>query len=559
MAWTPYRGERFLDHDEVEAWCQALARHAPRWVRLETVGRSRKGRPILLLVVGDHAGDPDGQPALRVDGGTHAAEWTGVMATLYAVSRWVEELERGDAARAAWFARHTACVCPCVSPDGFHAMVHGAPFVRSTLRPPRDGRPRVGLQPADVDGDGRVRWMRWRHPAGPWVFEDPASARMRRRRLDDDPGDAWFVCAEGRFVGWDGVRWTTAALEHGLDLNRNFPGSWAPFSMFGQDGGDFPLSEPEARAVVDAFRARRTIAAGLTNHTYTGALLTQPYRDPSPLAEADVVRMEDLARDAVGGTGYRVLRTHPDFTYDPRNPIVGVWADTMSGTFGVPGYTLELWDPFAFAKVENPRPGRFWHDPDPEVCGALVDAFAREADGVAPWRSVAHPQLGAVEVGGLELARTMHNPPLRLLPEECARGYAVADRLLRALPDLHVALTVTPLASGLRAVQVVVENRGYLPSSALGLAERIGLAPPVVVALQLEPGQALAEGEAARDLGWLDGWGSLQAGPARHPLYPGLPFARGVHAHTTWVVRGDGPLTVSWDAGRGGRGRVSAR
>ena len=52
--------------------------------------------------------------------------------------------------------------------------------------------------------------------------------------------------------------------------------------------------------------------------------------------------METLAREAVEGTEYRVFRVHPDFTYDPNKPIVGVWADTMCTVFGVAGFTLEL-------------------------------------------------------------------------------------------------------------------------------------------------------------------------------------------------------------------------
>ena len=37
-----------------------------------------------------------------------------------------------------------------------------------------------------------------------------------------------------------------------------------------------------------------------------------------------------------------MFKVVPDFTYDPKKVIVGVWSDTMSTTFGVPGYTLEL-------------------------------------------------------------------------------------------------------------------------------------------------------------------------------------------------------------------------
>lgn len=552
MPFLPYRGERWLSSDELVAFCEGAAAAHPRWCRVLHVGTSRAGRPIVGLTLGDFSADPDAHPALWLDGGTHAGEWLGVMAVVWAATRWIEGLAAGDPALVEQFGRSTVHLVPCISPDGYQALRDGAPFLRSTVRPPRDGRPRVGLDPEDLDGDGRVRWMRWRHPTGPVVFDDPTTAKMRPRRLDDDPADAWWVATEGRFVAWDGHQWTMAGLRHGLDLNRNFPGSWQPFEMFGMDGGDVALSEPESRAVVDTFRARRRIAAGLTNHTYTGALLTQPYRADTPLAEADVTLMETMGRQLVDGTGWRCLRTFPDFTYNPKKPIVGVWSDTMSTVFGVPGYTLELWDPFAFAGTDNPDPGKFWTVPDPVRCAKLVDAFAGEADAVAPWVPYDHPQLGPVELGGFDLVRTLHNPPVRLLAEECAKGFTVADRLRRALPQVAVEVRVDRLADGLCQVSALLENRGFLPTSGLPYAERIGTAPPIV----LEVHAPVVDGEARREVGWLDGWG-VEVGDA-HPLYPELPRGRSARALVRWLVRAEGPVQVSWDAGRGGSGQTSA-
>lgn len=540
-----YAADRYLSWDELEAECRALAARYPGTVRLSEVGRSRQGRPLLLLTIGCN----DDAPAVWVDGGTHCAEWAGVMSALFTASRWAEAMAAGQLPAD----RVTAHVMPCMSPDGYDAMRRGAPYLRSTLRPPRDGRPRVGLDPCDIDGDGVVRWMRWRHPAGSWCFDDATSARMRPRTLQDAPGDAFFVCSEGSFLAWDGATWTTARLQYGMDLNRNFPGSWAPFEMFGMDGGDYPLSEPESRAVVDAFRARPRIAAAVTNHTYTGALLTQPYRQDTPLGEDDILLMERLANEAVRGTGYRVLRTFPDFTYDPKKPIVGVWADTMSTAFGLPGYTLELWDPFAFAGVANRDPGRFWTHPDPALCGTLTDAFAAVEGAVAPWRPFVHPQLGAVEIGGLDVPGAIHNPPEGLLRGECERGFAVADRLLRALPQVRVEVEVSPMGAGLRRVRALVENLGFLSTSGLAHSRRIGLAPPLTVTLV----GGGVEGEATVELGWLDGWAGV--GRDAHPLYPSLPVAGGPRRLVSWLVRGDEPLTLHWDAGRGGKGELPVK
>ncbi len=555
---TDYAGARYLDWPDVLAHLDALVAQAPTWVRLDTIGESRGGRGIPLLTIGARDGAPDERPGFWLDGGTHAAEWTGVMAALYAATRWVAALRDGDEGARAWFAAHTAYVLPCMSPDGFVAMRAGAPFLRSTLRPPRDGRPRAGLCPEDLDGDGQVRWMRWRHPAGPWIFADPASpARLRRRTVDDDPREAWFVCDEGTFRAWDGTRWLEASREHGQDLNRNFPASWAPFEMFGMDSGDYPLSEPEARAATEALRARPRIAAVLTNHTYTGCILTPPYRKPSPLGERDLFMMRALAKSAVAGTGYRTFDVVPDFTYDPDKPIVGVWADTLATTFGIVGYTLELWDPFAFAGVTVEKPAKMFVEPDEDAIGAMIDAFSKEPGALIPWRAFAHPQLGEVELGGIEYMTTVRNPPERLLAAECERGFVVADRLRRALPNVQSKLTLTPLEGDLSRVELVLENLGYLPTSSLLHAEKIGTAPPAHAVLE---GAAPIEGPAHQALGWLDGWGAMQASAARHPVYPSLEPDRGHRARAAWVVtRGAGAITVRWDAGRGGRGVASAR
>ena len=556
MAFLPYTGNAYLDYPEVQAWCAQAAEAYPNLLTVSTVGTSRHGRPLLLLTLGDQSGDVMGRPALWIDGGTHASEWTGVMACLFAVSRWLEQVEAGDEDLRAWLQEHTIYVLPCVSPDGFQYTLEGKPVVRSSLRPPRDGRPRVGLEPCDITGNGVVSLMRWRHAAGPWVFDDPAGVRMRHRRLDDDPEDCWMVTQEGRLIGWDGVRWVSAPLEHGVDLNRNFPVRWQPFSMFGQDSGAYPLSEPESRAVVEAFTERPTISAVLSNHTYTGALLCQPYREPSPLPASDLKLMKGLADDAVRGTTYRVYKVHPEFVYDPSQPIIGVWADAATTTFGVPAYTLELWDPYGAAGETVENPARLFAEPDVELVGRMVEALGAEEGASLPWTEVDHPELGPVEVGGLRYLTTVRNPPLRLLPAECAQGFTVADRLRRALPRLRVDVEVERLDDHTHRVRLVVENVGFLPSSALLHGEVGGTAPPIVATLT-EKGCELIEGDRVRNLGWLDGWGSLQYGSAAHPVYPSLPAERGVRTGASWLVRGSGSLVVRWDGGRAGRGDVA--
>jgi len=555
MAWTPYNGDSYLDFPAVEMWCRALAEAHPEWFQIEDIGRSRHGKSIFLMTVGDHLGAVGERPAFWLDGGTHATEWTGVMAVLHTLSRWAERLSNGDPQTRARFQGRTAYVVPCISPDGFQAMCEGKPFLRSSLRPPPEGSHAVGLRPADVSGDGAVRWMRWRHPAGPWVRDPDSPMWMRHRTLDDDPTEAFFFCSEGTFIHWDGVKWSDAPREFGLDLNRNFPGSWEPFRMFGMDGGAFPLSEPESRAVVDAVAARPNIAAALTNHTYTGCILTQPYRDPSPLSTADIDLFESLATVAAEGTGYRVIKTHPDFVYDPKVNIVGVWSDTLSTTFGVPGYTLELWNPYGFAGIEIEKPAEFFRKPDPAMIKTLIEAFARNPDAVTSWESFEHPQLGPVEIGGIDYMRTVRNPPEALLPAEVGRGATVADRMLASTPDLKVTVNARA-EGGVTVIEAVLENHGFLPTAASAHAEKLELVPPIRVELSTSEGVTLVSGDAIQVAGHLDGWGSLQVGASRHAVYPGLG-PRGPRARVQWVVSGHGQVEVVWCAPRAGSGGAS--
>ena len=47
-----------------------------------------------------------------------------------------------------------------------------------------------------------------------------------------------------------------------------------------------------------------------------------------------------MGRELIEGTDYQLLSVHPDFTYHPKQKIIGVWADFLSTTLGIPAYTL---------------------------------------------------------------------------------------------------------------------------------------------------------------------------------------------------------------------------
>jgi hypothetical protein len=139
----------------------------------------------------------------------------------------------------------------------------------------------------------------------------------------------------------------------GVDLNRNYSYEWGLNSgSSGSTGsqtyrGTAPFSEPETRAVRDAFDLR-DFAAGLTYHNY-GELVMSPwgYTTSPPPGSA---RMEGLAADvrdginAVHGRSYTSGRWGVELYLGS-----GIFVDWVFGVRGVPALIVELRGPFTLA------------------------------------------------------------------------------------------------------------------------------------------------------------------------------------------------------------------
>ena len=83
------------------------------------------------------------------------------------------------------------------------------------------------------------------------------------------------------------------------------------------------------------------------------------------------------------------------------------------------------------------------------------------------WERVDHPQLGAVEIGGIDYLRTIRNPPLSHLPTECEHTFSILDKIRMSLPKVHNKVLVETIAEGVHRITMHIENRGYLPTAGL--------------------------------------------------------------------------------------------
>jgi hypothetical protein len=176
---------------------------------------------------------------------------------------------------------------------------------------------------------------------------------------------------------------------------------------------------------------------------------------------------------------------------------------------------------------------------------------------VGSWTPFVHPQLGPVEIGGFDPRIGIWNPPEDRLADLCAAHAKVFLRIAALAPRVRLSdARAVPLGGGLTRVSAVVENLGYLPTYVLSSAKELPWNDPLRARLVPGEGVTLEGGDAEQLVGHLEGWGWGGHPEGALPSYArsdGTPVRR----RLTWVVRGEGSVTVRAGAAR--VGSVSAR
>ncbi|MBI3960645.1 MAG: carboxypeptidase, partial [Chloroflexi bacterium] len=155
-------------------------------------------------------------------------------------------------------------------------------------------------------------------------------------------------------------------------------------------------------------------------------------------------------------------------------------------------------------------------------------------DAIIDWYPYAHPQLGPLELGGLNGMYTWRNPPHALMGEEAEKNTPYTLALADMLPRLTLhELSATPLGDGRYRLRLVVENSGFLSTQTSGQGQKRNAARPVRVELSLPEGAALVTGKARTELGHLQGRSNKLAVTALRASSP-----TDNRAWSEWVVQG---------------------
>jgi hypothetical protein len=462
--------DAYLTYAELTACLQKWAADHPDLARLQSIGTTFEGREIWLLILGR---EPErARPTAWVDGNMHAGELAGSSVAL-AICAEILAVHLGTSSLPAPVQERIREILvyavPRISPDGAEAVLRTGQYVRSIPRDRRPNQQHPRWVSGDVDGDGLSLVMRKADPGGEFVVSREIPNLMVLRGPEDE-GPFYRIWPEGFIEGFDGDRVPNPNFlgDNDTDLNRQFPYDWRPEPT--QVGaGRYPGSEPESRAIIELACEHPEIFAWLNLHTFGGCFIRPPGDVvDTKMNPADLALYHELGLWAETLVGYPMVSGYEEFVYAPETPTYGDLNEFAYRQRGAVAVTCEIWD--LFRQVGLPKKKRFVDEythldrADMEAIGRW-DRDHNQSRVVRPWRPVTHPQLGEVEVGGLDIRVGITNPPPELLAGICAKIAAFWCRVVALAPSVRLVL-----ARDGDALAITVRNEGYLPTQALASA-----------------------------------------------------------------------------------------
>jgi len=545
VAPLPY--DHILRHAELTNLLQQWVGERPNLMKLESLGKTPKGREMWFLTITNQASGPaEEKPAIVVDGNMHATEWAGGVAALHFVHKLLDGYGSDERVTRLLDTR-TVYVLPRMTPDGVDATLDQGRFIRSVDRPYPTETPQPGIIPKDVNGDGRSVFMRYRDPNGPWKEYAPDKRLLVPRDPDETGGDYWRVLREGMIEGYDGATIADEPEHEALDFGANFPGDRG--TTVSQTDGPYPTSVPEVAAYVAAISNRPNIVAHVTCHTFGGLVLTPPVNLGEDMPEPDRLVYATLAGKAAALTGYNAI-SYLDLRSVDREKQIPSAFGWLYDRLGLYSFITEFWNPLTAAGIsleKTTASAWLWgfHPVEDEIKLLRWSDQHLDGDGFVAWRGFDHPQLGKLEIGGFDLIRYWYNIPFDRLEREVAPHSEWLVYLGLSTPRLSVrSFTAEPAGEGLWRLRLVVENTGWLPTQGSQMAVDRQSVTGMNVELKLPAGARLVQGAAVQQLGQLAGRTTQRSTASWWSYTPGTPD----RAIAEWIVAAPSGAAFSAEA-----------
>ena len=495
--------DQFHTADVMYHWMKKWAEQYPDLVELYEVGYSYEGRPIIqMTLTNKKTGKATDKPAAFFEGNRHSGEVTSAESVLWLAQHLLEQYGK-NAEITDVLNKNAIYLKPINNPDGHNLYMHTAQSNRSTVRPYDDDGDGLFDEdpPEDLDGDGLIRQMRHKDKEkGDYVIDsrDPSGRLMVRVPVGE--GD---YCLYSEGIDNDGDGRINEDGIGGLDLHRNYVENWRPITELTGRGwtqrgaGEYPLSEPETRAVFTFLLENPHIYVVNSMDTRVPMHLRPPSTAPTSAMFPEDSKWYILF-DKIGKeiTGYeRAGDVYND--YGGGSPLFGHGPDFGYWYYGSIWYGDELWDG---GRIDKDYNGDGVID---ELDRFIWDELENDGMGFKNWTPYLHPDLGEVEIGGWDPKFYSQNAPSKQL-EKWAKNQALFNlAMVKHLPELAWEnIEVKRIRSYRRdsadyQVKVSYKNIGALPT-ALRQADLVKIVHPDQVRISIDRSAVEGENPKAR-------------------------------------------------------------
>jgi hypothetical protein len=430
---------RWHDSAELYADMRKLADAYPKFVKVESIGKSVDGRDLIVATVNNPDTGPEtGKAAMYIEANVHGNEIQGGEITTYTVWYLMENYGRIPSITKLVDER-VFYIIPTVNPDGRDYFMHGTgSSARSGHKPVDDDNDGLFDEdpPEDLNGNNNIEQIRKYVPGEGNMRLSAADPRILEPVGPGEKGDWILLGSEG--IDNDGDGRVNEDGPGSYDPNRNWASDWQPDYI--QGGSlDYPFQLPEARAVADFMMAHPNIAGVQSYHNNGGMILRGPGAEwIGEYPSADV-----RAYNALGQQGERML---PYYTYlviwSGLYTVHGGFIDWTNDGLGILSFSNELWNGGQY--FNSPELKQQQEDPNspinPRLANYWFDDYLEFGDEFVDWTPFDHPQYGKVELGGWK--KTRGRVPPRFMQEELAhRNMAFTLYLADQMPLMQMGET----------------------------------------------------------------------------------------------------------------------
>ncbi len=545
---------RWHDTNELYADMKRLQTAFPKFLKLESIGKSFDGRDLMVMTVNNPATGPEsGKAGMYIEANVHGNEIQGGEVCLYTIWYLMENYGRIDDVTRLVDER-VFYIIPTVNPDGRQYFMEGP-----------GGNARSGHVPVDDDNDGLIDEDPPEDINGNGIIEQirklvPGEGNYRISRTNPnilepvpfgEKGDYILLGQEG--IDNDGDGLVNEDGPGSYDQNRNWPSDWQPDYV--QNGAmDYPFQLPEARAVADFLKARPNISGVQSYHNNGGMIL----RGPGAEAVGEYPMTDVRFYDELGQNGERIL---PFYRYivlwSGLYTVHGGFIDWTNDGLGIPSFSNELWNGDQY--FTSPALKEQQADPASPIAPAVsryyFDKYLEFGDEFVEWKPYDHPQFGQVEMGGVWKKYQGRVPPRFMNEELCHRNMAFSLYQAGEMPLIRLGETsVEKVGGDVFRVFVDITNPKVTPTIMARAAQNFTVRPDLL----------LVDGKGVEVIAasFIDNKTVYKANPSVTPLVDQKDLKRiivrnGHPGKTTrtavLLVKGSGTMTVAYDSVKGGK------